>query len=225
MAICPLMSNWVCCYTNTIFKEKECIEDQCALWDSENNRCGLKVSDISQNIYLNIHEDNDETKRSIGQLLKDIINYIHEDNDETKRSIGQLLTLIKQSLHEDNDETKRAIGQLLKSVIDYIHEDNDETKRSIGQLLKDIINYIHEDNDESKKSIGEHIATIDYKLCWCHDTKIQVYLQEFLTFKDLDNNGKIYGKDFKLANPPPLLKSLENSPYFNRQAPTVTEEI
>ena len=36
------------------------------------------------------------------------------------------------------------------------------------------------------------------------DTMVQEYLHE----KDLDGNGEIYGFDFVVANPPPILKTI-----------------
>jgi len=58
----------------------------------------------------------------------------------------------------------------------------------------------------------DHIINIDNRGKSAPVGYAAVLSQEFIQQEDFDGNGKIYGKDFKLKDPPPILKSLEQNP-------------
>ena len=58
---------------------------------------------------------------------------------------------------------------------------------------------------------SDHIINIDNRGKSAPVGYAAILSQEFIQQEDFDGNGKIYGKDFKLKDPPPILKSLEQN--------------
>ena len=169
MAICPFMSNW----DDGVLRQQECMQADCALWDSVNNRCGAKVSDYT----------------------KQIVIVLHEGNDESKRSVGELLTQIKQSLHENSDENQTTFTDRIRGTYDHI-----------VKILTPTI----DNTNKHTKSIDYHITRIDERSAKATISYAAILAQEFIQGQDFDENGMIYGRDFKIKNPPPILKALED---------------
>ncbi|MBC8427439.1 MAG: hypothetical protein H8D97_00965 [Proteobacteria bacterium] len=75
----------------------------------------------------------------------------------------------------------------------------------INQKITDehILSRINETN--------EHILTRDRMGLDNQLKPADIMVQEYLHGKDLDENGKIYGFDFVVENPPPILKTITSN--------------
>jgi len=75
--------------------------------------------------------------------------------------------------------------------------------------LKVVTPLINNTNKHSK-SIDYHITRIDERSRKATISYAAILAQEFIQGQDFDGNGMVYGKDFKIENPPPILKALED---------------
>jgi uncharacterized protein YicC (UPF0701 family) len=176
------------------------------------------ITDILLKILLSLHEGDSESLRSLGKMLSSLLSCVHEDNDESKRSIGQLITEVKKLLHEENNETKRTITDVAVKTLQTLYEDRDENGVAVTDRVLDIHNHIHEvieplviNTNKHTKSIDYHITRIDERSNSATVSYAAILAQEFIQGEDFDGNGMIYGRDFKLENPPPILKALEKN--------------
>jgi len=78
----------------------------------------------------------------------------------------------------------------------------------------------------TEENSNKHLKSIDYhSRCGCATfTKTALLMNEFLSGQDLDKNGKIYGKDFKIVDPPATLRALEDHPNWEEPAELMTME-
>jgi hypothetical protein len=139
----------------------------------------------------------DEIQQKVDTVTTDVVNKIQEHMDENRTDFNRVYDM--QVL------AKLMIEEKLNILIEYLHFQN-ELEEHIHNRHNHILQ--HDASDVDSDILGsKFIPTIQPAL---------YLLQEWTTGTDVDGNGKIYGKDFKISNndksKPMMLKGIEALP-------------
>lgn len=120
-------------------------------------------------------------------------------------------TKVSDTIRNNNDNETNTLITLLEKVLGTVSE---KDEAPTGESLLTISNHTHDSHYHPTIHECSEIPA-DCGRATAFGGDATTLIGEFYTNQDLDNNGKIYGKDFKIqenAEKPPALRGLEGSP-------------
>lgn len=181
-----------------------CLGEKCQMYDTTNNRCSMQVSDTIRN-------PENETN-SLIVMLEKVLGKVSE-KDAGNSLLGYLQDILGKNGEKD---TEQSLVVFLQNVLG----NNNEKKAAEGQgssLIK-VANHIHgahwhpEQHKCSEIPVG--CGSYTFGAGAPYAAKL---VNEYMSYEDLDGNGFIYGKDFKVKNgddKPPMLLAVEENPMW-----------
>ena len=158
----------------------------------------------------------DLTNERCGTKVSDTI--INRNNNEQDNLISMLEKVLGKSSERDQNNS------LLVYLQDIIGIHQNKQDASNGETLLTLANHEHDSHSHMYPHFCHNIPS---NCGWgtAGAGFATVLIGEFHSNEDLDNNGKIYGKDFKILDDPqkpPILKSLEYTPYWVEPTEIIT---
>jgi hypothetical protein len=231
MSICPFLSGSIA----TVFNEDniptkfevvhaQCVESECQIWDAVNNRCGMQITDTIRNpenetgTLISMLEtvvgkgSERDSNHSLVSYLQDVVG-VHSEKDEDRSLIEFLQKIVGVNAEKD-------VGQSLMVFLQNMIGSSDEkdAAEGTGSSLIKVANHIH---GAHWHSIGHECSEIPAEcgsfLFGSSAPYAAKLINEYMAYEDLDGNGLIYGRDFKVKSSndkPPMLLSIEDSPIW-----------
>lgn len=174
------------------------------MWDSVNTRCAMQVSDT-------IRQPDNETTSLIA-MLEAVLGR------ESEKDAGNSLLVYLQDILGVNSE-KDAGNSLLSFLQDILGVDAEKTAaEGIGSSLLKVLNHMHgahwHQEDHRCDEIPVGCGSFTFGAGAPYAAKL---VNEYMAYEDLDDNGFIYGRDFKIkdsGDKPPMLFCIEDNPAW-----------
>lgn len=242
------MTTEVCPFSMSGASLRQCLgvaagADTCYAWDSGNQLCRLieirasvisKGSDVvsavntsTSTITTSIDDNTDELESTLVTQASGVKTLMSTEADDIISAIDTSTTTLNTSIYSQAKETrKRMVGieadnsfvsdeessYLLKytsvlPVLKFMRHEHDE---HLHMTPHGVLDYLYDEADPEEEPRGCNFGP-SY-------SPAVMLMQEYISNIDLDANGKIYGKDFKISNSdtdkPSMLNGLEQQPAW-----------
>jgi len=158
----------------------------------------------------------DSTNERCGAKVSDTIKNdgINENNT--------LITMLENVLGKQSEKDEG--NSLLKYLQDIIGKHEEKNEASNGKTLLTLENHKHESHSHPTPHECSEIP-VGCGRTSTGSSRSTILIGEFHGNEDLDNNGLVYGRDFKIeddSEKPPVLRSIENSQDWIEPTTTMT---
>ena len=186
--------NYYTTLNNNPSKTDYCVDKNIELYNLLN-----KEHDKISNNYMLYHDCIEEKcqlwdniNKRCGAKVSDTVR------SEPDNEIPTLITMLETVLGKLSEKGEAATGE---SILVHVNHEHDSHKHAFRHLCQEIPTHCG-------KSVGGASTSV---------SPSTTLMMEFQGNQDIDDNGLIYGRDFKISESlekPSILRSIENSPYW-----------